>query len=75
MPASCLTPAYGASKVGNCVREDITPKHFSTDMYIKIIANIIFELKTDTIFVAIRKESPIGTTSLDPGNSSMVNEI
>ena len=40
MPASCVTPAYGASKVGNCVREDITPKHVFT--YIIIIANIIF---------------------------------
>ena len=68
MPPSCVKPAYDASKVGICVREDITPKHFST--YIIIIANIIFELETSTIFVGIRKESPIGTTSVDPGNNS-----
>ena len=68
MPASCLIPAYGASKVGNCVRGDITPKHFST--HIIIIANIIFELETSTIFVGIRKEAPIGTISVDPGNNS-----
>ena len=68
MPASCLTHAYGASKAGYCVREDITPKHFST--YIIIIANIIFELETSTIFVGIRKEAPIGTISVDPGNNS-----
>ena len=60
MPASCLTPAYGVSKVGNCVSEDITPEHYSTlHRYIIIIANIIFELETSTIFVGIRKESPI----------------
>ena len=68
MPASCVTPVYGTCKVGNCVREDITPKHFST--YFIIIANIIFELETSTFFVGIRKESPIGTTSVDPGNNS-----
>ena len=50
------------------MREDITPKHFST--YIIIIANIIFELETSTIFVGIRKEAPIGTISVDPGNNS-----
>ena len=44
------------------------PKHFST--YIRIIANIIFELETSTICVGIRKEAPIGTISIDPGNNS-----
>ena len=70
MPASCLTPAYGASKEGNRVREDITPKYLSTDMHMNIITNIIFELETSTIFVGIRKEALIGTTSVDPGNNS-----
>ena len=43
---------YTTKFAGYCVREDITPKQFST--YIIIIANIIFELETSTIFVGIR---------------------